>query len=296
YLLANGRGAFFQRHEPLSSEEYLVAASLDGRDRESHIYLAAPITETELEEHYAKEIVESESVSWDKGQQAVIARKHRKLWNLVISDVPMKNPDERKVLNALIEGIKEAGLGALPWDRMTENLRARINLLHRMGENLPELSDDRFLANLKDCLAPWLKGMARLEHLKRLDLKDILLSMLTWEQRQALERLAPTHITVPSGSRIPVDYTAGERPILPVRLQEMFGLDRTPAIADGKVPLVLHLLSPAGRPMQVTEDLAGFWANSYPLVKKEMKGRYPKHYWPDDPLKAEPTNKAKRRK
>lgn len=295
YLLANGRGAYFPKPEPLSSEEYLVAASLEGGERESRIYLAAPLAEAELIEYFADEIDESEFVSWDSVQKTVAARKQRRLWNLIISDAPLRNPDGEKIIKALISGIREEGLNALPWDRMTEGLRARVNFLHRIGEDLPELSDEWLLNNLDEWLAPWLKGMTRLDHLKKLDMKNIILGMLTWEQQKALERLAPTHLTVPSGSRIQIDYLSGERPFLAVRLQEMFGLEKTPAIANGKVPLVLHLLSPAGRPVQVTEDLAGFWASSYHLVKKDLRGRYPKHYWPDDPLQAEPTSRAKAR-
>ena len=295
YLLANGRGAFFPRPEPLSSEEYLVAASLDGKDRESRIFQAAPVSETELMEHFTDEIVDSEEVTWDSGQQAVAARRQRRLWNLVMSDTPIKTPGEEKVLKALISGIRQAGLRVLPWDKVSENIRARVNFLHRIGKDLPALSDERLLNTLEEWLSPRLKGMTRLEHLKKLDIKSILLGMLAWEQQQALEKLAPTHVTVPSGSRIPIDYLAGDRPILSVRLQEMFGLEKTPAIADGKVPLILHLLSPAGRPVQVTEDLASFWAKSYLLVKKDLKGRYPKHYWPDNPLQAEPTNRTKAR-
>jgi len=234
-------------------------------------------------------------VSWDSGQQAVAARKQRKIWNLIISDVFIQNPDEEKLLKAFISGIRQAGLRVLPWDKVSENIRARVNFLHQIGKDLPELSDQWLLNNLDEWLAPWLKGMTRLEHLKRLDLKAVILGMLPWEKQKTLEKLAPTHITVPSGSRIPIDYLSGERPILAVRLQEMFGLEKTPAIADGKVPLVLHLLSPAGRPVQVTEDLTSFWASSYHLVKKDLKGRYPKHYWPEDPLQAEPTSRTKAR-
>ncbi len=295
YLLANGRGAYFPKSEPLSSEEYLVAASLEGGERESRIYLAAPLDEAELNEYFADDIDESESVSWDSVQKGVIARKQRRLWNLIIRDDTLQKPDGEKVIKALISGIREEGLNALPWDRMTEGLRARINFLKGIGEDFPDLSDEGLLKSLEEWLAPWLKGMTRLDHLKKLDMKNIILGMMTWEQQKALEKLAPTHVTVPSGSRIPIDYLFGKRPVLAVRLQEMFGLQKTPEVAGGKIPLVLHLLSPAGRPVQVTEDLAGFWASSYHLVKKDLKGRYPKHYWPDDPLQAEPTSRAKPR-
>lgn len=295
YLLTNGRGAFFPRPEPLSSKEYIVASSLDGRESESRIFLAAPVTEAELLEYFAQDTVDSESVSWDSAQKSVAARRQKRLWSLVISDSPIQNPREDDVLKAFLSGIREAGLDVLPWDKVTETLRARINFLNRTGEGFPELSDEWLLNNLEVWLAPWLKGTTRLEHLKRLELRNIILGMLTWKQQQALDKLAPTHIAVPSGSRIQIDYLSGNKPVLAVRLQEMFGLDKTPAIVNGKVPLLLHLLSPAGHPMQVTEDLAGFWANSYILVKKDLKGRYPKHYWPDDPLIAEPTKRAKRR-
>lgn len=294
YLLANGRGAFLHKHDPLSSEEYIVAANLDGGDSESRILLAAPVTEAEILEYFARDIVYSESVSWNSAHKAVAAKRQKRLWNLLLSDSPLQNPGEDDVLKAFLSGLRESGLGAIPWDKASETLRARINFLHRTGEDFPELSDEWLLNNLEIWLAPWLKGITRIEHLKRLELRDIITGMLTWKQQQALDRLAPTHISVPSGSRIPVDYITGNKPVLAVRLQEMFGLDKTPAIASGRVPLLLHLLSPAGRPMQITEDLAGFWSNSYIFVKKELKGRYPKHYWPDDPLIAEPTRKTRR--
>jgi ATP-dependent helicase HrpB len=162
------------------------------------------------------------------------------------------------------------------------------------GIEFPALTDEYLLGGLDVWLAPFVAGMTRLEHLKRLDLRAALMSILDWERQKALERLAPSHIAVPTGSRIQIDY-GGERPSLSVRLQEMFGLAKTPSVAGGKVPLVVQLLSPAGRPVQVTDDLAGFWARSYEMVKKEMKGRYPRHHWPDNPLEAEPTRRAKKK-
>jgi ATP-dependent helicase HrpB len=150
------------------------------------------------------------------------------------------------------------------------------------------------LGTLEEWLAPHLAGVTRRSQLERLDLAQLLRQRLSWEQRQALDRLAPTHVAVPSGSRLPIDYGAGDVPVLAVRLQEMFGARETPSVAGGRVPLLLHLLSPAGRPLQVTRDLAGFWAGSYPMVRSEMRGRYPKHAWPDDPLAAAPTARAKR--
>lgn len=296
YLLSNGRGAFFRTRE-FFNEEYVVAASLDGSERESRIFLAAPIKEAELGQHFGGDMAEVESVEWDQAHGGVSAKAQRRLWSLVLSEKQLLRPDKAKVLDALLSGIRQSGLAVLPWDKASENLRARINLLRSLGEEgggLPELTDKRMVEKLDEWLGPWLAGMTRLEHLRRLDLSEVLFGLLSWDQRRLLDRLAPAFITVPSGSRIHIDYTA-ERPVLAVRLQEMFGLERTPSIANGKMPLLLHLLSPAGRPVQVTDDLAGFWAASYQLVKKDMKGRYPKHYWPDDPLEAEPTRGAKKR-
>lgn len=298
FLLANGRGAHFRGPEPLSTREYIVAPSLDGADRDSVIYLAAPVEEAELERDFADEIEEIEFVEWDEAVKGVSARRQRKLWSLVLTDAHLAEPPAEKVLKAFVEGIRKSGLGVLPWDKASEGLRERVNFLNRVSEqtgvSVPGLSDSFLIENLEEWLGPFAAGMTRLEHLKRLDLKAALLSMLDWEKQKALEKLAPTHITVPTGSRIAIDYSQ-ERPALAVRLQEMFGLAKTPSVAGGKVPLVVQLLSPAGRPVQVTDDLAGFWDRSYEMVKKEMKGRYPKHHWPDNPLEAEPTRRAKRR-
>jgi ATP-dependent helicase HrpB len=298
FLLANGRGARLEELHPLASTEYIVCASLDGGDREARVYLAAPVDEGELERDFAGEIEEVESVEWDESAKGVVARRQRKLWSLVLSDARLTEPSEEKVLEAFLEGIRKSGLGVLPWDRAAEGLRERINFLSRVsaltGVEFLALTGERLLENLEVWLAPFVHGMTRLEHLKRLDLRAALMSTLDWERQKALERLAPSHMAVPTGSRIQIDY-GGERPSLSVRLQEMFGLAKTPSVAEGKVPLVVHLLSPAGRPVQVTDDLAGFWARSYEMVKKEMKGRYPRHHWPDNPMEAEPTRRAKRK-
>ncbi|HKW54239.1 MAG TPA: ATP-dependent helicase C-terminal domain-containing protein, partial [Stellaceae bacterium] len=178
-----------------------------------------------------------------------------------------------------------------------ESLRRRVLFLRQLdaAAGWPELSDAALLAALDEWLAPYLAGATRRAQLERLDLASLLRQRLTWEQQQALDRLAPTHVAVPSGSRLPIDYGIGDVPVLAVRLQEMFGASETPSVAGGRVPLLLHLLSPAGRPLQVTRDLAGFWTGSYPMVRGEMRGRYPKHPWPDDPLAALPTARAKRR-
>ena len=206
-------------------------------------------------------------------------------------------PDPEAVREALCEGIRRAGLSCLPWTPEAEQWRARVSLLRRNEgpeSAWPDVSDETLMVRLGEWLGPSLDGMMRLDHLARLDLPAALRRLLSWKQQQDLERLAPTHLTVPTGSRIRLDYSAGERPVLAVRLQEMFGSIETPCVADGKVPVSIHLLSPAGRPMQVTQDLARFWATSYFEVRKDLRGRYPKHHWPENPLAATPTRRAKR--
>ncbi|MBI2413904.1 MAG: ATP-dependent helicase HrpB [Deltaproteobacteria bacterium] len=293
FLLANGRGAFIRGVDALSTEEYIVAASLDGGDRESAVFLAAPIKEPDMLRLFADELEDDESVSWDRVEKAVSARRRLKYWSIVLKDEPLKKPDRAKVLGAFIDGVRE-NPSAIPWDRASEDLRARVAFVRRAASDasLPDLSNEWLFDNLEKWLGGMTAGMTRLEELKKIDLNGALLSLLTWEEKKRLDELAPASIKVPSGSVIRIDYS-GERPVLAVKLQEMFGCERTPAIAQGRVPLLIHLLSPAGRPLQVTDDLKGFWKTSYGLVKKDMKGRYPKHHWPDDPMEAEPTRRVK---
>jgi ATP-dependent helicase HrpB len=210
---------------------------------------------------------------------------------------PLSKPDPHQLLAALLEGIRQQGLDCLPWTRALRHWQNRVCFLRRLAEDQqqwPDASDGGLLRHLAQWLAPYLAGVTRLRDLARIELKKALAGMLSYQQRRLMDELAPTHLTVPSGSRIPIDYS-GEVPVLAVRLQEMFGLAKTPAVAGGRQALLIHLLSPAGRPVQITQDLAGFWQNGYPEVKKELKGRYPKHYWPDDPLQAQATARVRPR-
>jgi ATP-dependent helicase HrpB len=237
-------------------------------------------------------------LAWNPRAELVEAKRERRLWSLVLAEKPLKSPAPDRVATAMIEGIRTMGLAALPWTDTARDLQARVAFLRRVGDERhawPDLGDDALLAGLEDWLAPYLAGMTRRTHLANLDLVAALFARLDWKQRQALDELAPTHLTVPSGSRVPLDYRSGEVPVLAVRLQEMFGATDTPTIAGGKVQVLLHLLSPARRPVQVTRDLKSFWANSYRAVKADLKGQYPKHSWPDDPLQAAPTARAKPR-
>jgi ATP-dependent helicase HrpB len=237
-------------------------------------------------------------LAWNARAEMVDAKRERRLWSLVLEEKPLKNAAPEQVAAVMIEGIRAMGLGALPWTDAARTLQARVGFLRRAADerhHWPDLGDEALLASLEDWLAPYLAGMTRRAHVANLDLMEALLARLDWKQRQALDELAPTHLTVPSGSRVPLDYRSGEVPVLAVRLQEMFGATDTPAIAGGEVQVLLHLLSPARRPVQVTRDLKSFWANSYRAVKADLKGQYPKHHWPDDPLQAVPTARAKPR-
>ncbi len=296
YLLSGGRGANFEGHEPLSSREMIVAAHLDGSQRSARIYLAAAYDTSELREEFADHIRAEEHIGWDPAAGAVLARQRTKFGALVLDDRPLRDPDREAVSRALLEAAAADGLRLLPWSRETRQLQERIVFLRKtMPElQLPDMTDAALAADT-GWLAAFVQGMSRAEHLQRLSLKGALESMLSWQQRRDLDECAPTHLMVPSGSRIALDYS-GDEPVLAVRLQELFGLQETPRVARGRVPVLLHLLSPAQRPMQVTRDLANFWAVTYFEVRRELQARYPKHHWPDDPLSAQPTSRAKRRR
>ncbi|HUY37258.1 MAG TPA: ATP-dependent helicase HrpB [Candidatus Binataceae bacterium] len=295
FLLANGKGAELAASDPLANAEFLAVADLDAARRNARIFLAATLTRDELEEDFGDLIATADTIAWDVRAEAVLARRRATLGALVLEDKPLAKADPARVAATMAEGIRALGIGALPWSQSAENLRARIAFLHRLDSDAwPDWSDAALLASVDEWLAPYIGGITRRAQLAGLDLAEILAARLAYDQRRALDRLAPTHVTAPSGSRIAIDY-AGATPVLAVKLQEMFGARESPAVADGRVKLLIHLLSPAGRPLAVTQDLAGFWRNAYPQVRGEMRGRYPRHPWPDDPLAAAPTKRTKRR-
>lgn len=295
YVLRSGRGAMLDASDPLGREEWLGVAAIDGRDPESRIFLAAPLTQAELEMHFGEQIVIEREVAWDEHADAVIARRRERLGAIVIAEHAVSDADPAELAAALVRGLGAAGVHALPWSDAARRLRERLAFLRHVDHSWPDVSDASLATSIETWLTPRVLGMRRRDDLSRLDLGAALLELLDWRQRAALDELAPTHLLVPSGSRIPIDYSTASAPVLAVRLQEMFGLSDTPRIFAGRVPLTLHLLSPAQRPIQVTSDLAGFWRGSYFDVQREMRGRYPKHDWPDDPLAATPTSRAKRR-
>ena len=299
YLLANGRGAHFAEPQALSKSEFIVAAELDGADREARIFLAAPVGLQELETHFAALISEKADIHWDDRAGAVSAKRERMLGALVLESSEIRSPDPQAVQDAVLAGLKQVGIADLPWTQELRQWRARVMLMrgHRVASVVPwpDLSDEELERTLEDWAPPWIADFTRREHFARLDLSNALHSFLSRAQATILERHAPTHFIVPSGSAIPIDYLDGESPTLSVRLQELFGLSETPAVAGGQLPLLLKLLSPAGRPVQITQDLVSFWNRGYHDVKKDLKGRYPKHHWPDDPYTAQATRRARPR-
>jgi ATP-dependent helicase HrpB len=298
YLMSNGRGALFANPDPLGSEDYLVIADLDGGQQWAKIDLAAPVQLRDIETLYADHIRMVDEVSWDDTTQMVRATRQRRLGSLILSEHGLSKPNPSAISTALLQGIRQAGLDRLAWTPELRQWRARVAFLRRIEgqeSRWPDLSDEALLHELDDWLGPYLSGLTTLDRVTRLDLAQPLHALLSWEQSRQLERWAPTHLTVPSGSNVRLEYETPDLPILAVRLQEMFGCKDTPRLVDGKVPVMLHLLSPARKPVQITKDLSSFWKSAYVEVKKELRGRYPKHSWPDDPLTAPPTAKAKRR-
>lgn len=296
YLLSNGRGAYLDPDDSLAATEWLAVAELDGNPGNARIFLAAALAEQEVREQLAGQIVNRDRIEWDDAESAVRAVREQCLGAIVLEQQPLASLDPQRVTALLLAAIRRRGAVCLPWTPVLRNWQARVLLLRRLqGAQWPDVSDEHLLATLEEWLAPFLAGCTRLEHLASLPLTQALSALLDYRQRRELDVLTPTHFVVPTGSSIALDYTAGEIPVLAVRLQELFGLAKTPAILNGHLPLVLHLLSPAGRALQVTRDLPGFWRGSYQDVKKDMRGRYPKHPWPDDPLQAAPTRRAKAR-
>src|SRR5580704_1022246 len=299
FTLANGRGAHFAEPQGLAKQELIVAVDLDDRERDARILLAAPLTRADIDEHMPERLRRQESVEWNSREQAVIARRTVELDAIVLEEKPLPEIPVEAARAAMLTGVRELGIDALPWSRESRDLQARIEFARKLrgpGESSwPAVSDADLAESVETWLTPWLDGITRKEHLARIPLMDVLRSLLTWEQQRELDSLAPTHLQVPSGSQIRIDYLDPSAPAVSVRLQEVFGLDATPRIGGGRIPVTFKLLSPAQRPVQVTRDLASFWRGSYAEVRKDMRGRYPKHYWPENPLEAQATRGARRR-
>ncbi|MCY1340264.1 ATP-dependent helicase HrpB [compost metagenome] len=303
YRLANGRAAQFGEPDALMKEPWLVIADLGSRQgqREERIYLAAALDPALFESILGEQVLVHDELDWDEREGVLRAERQRKVGELVLSREALPGLDAEARSRALLGLVRRKGLELLPWTPELRQWQARVNLLRRLdlegkGESeWPDVSDAALLASLEDWLLPYLGKVSRLAHFANLELTGILHGLLPWPLPQRLDELAPRTLQVPSGSNIRLDYSEFP-PVLAVRLQELFGLADTPRITGGRLAVKLHLLSPAQRPVQVTQDLANFWRSTYAEVKKDLKGRYPKHYWPDDPLVAEATARAKPRK
>lgn len=296
FVLRNGRGAELPGVQSLSTAPFIVAVDLDDQRPESRVFLAVPLSLEEVQTTFAHDIVEEDAVEFDDETLMVVARSRRTLGAIVLRDVASRAPDPRLVTETLLAAIRRRGVASLPWPDGARRLRERMAFLAANVDGWPPVTDDALAERLDEWLAPSLEDARGWSDIERIDISVALSSLLDWKQRRELDVLAPTHLEVPSGSRIPVDYSDPLNPVLAVRIQEVFGLTESPRLAGGRVPVTMHLLSPAHRPVQVTRDLAGFWRTSYFDVRKDLRGRYPKHEWPENPLEATPTRRAKPRK
>jgi ATP-dependent helicase HrpB len=274
----------------------VAVAELSGTAAQGRILLAAPIAQAEIEQHFGDQIETADEVSFDRGAMALRARRKKTLHAITLSEAPMALQPSVDTARVLAEGLIALGLDRLPWSKPAKQWRDRVMFLRKTeGEPWPDLSDDALAAQREAWLVPALYDKTSLKEFSAGDLSDALMTLLPWDLRARLEREAPTHFEAPTGTMLAIDYEAEQGPTIAVRLQELFGLNTHPSIAKGTVPLVLELLSPAHRPVQVTRDLPGFWRGSYAAVRSDLRGRYPRYPWPEDPASAMPTRRVKPR-
>jgi ATP-dependent helicase HrpB len=296
FLMTNGRGVRIDTRDPLAQAAWVAVAAVDDSGRDARVQLAVALGAEEVAGIVAARREVSDEVVWDADAHAVVARRRERIGAIVLADHPLREADVELLRSALLAGVRAEGLDALPWSGGARQLRQRLAFLHHHDASWPDVTDQRLLERLEQWLGPFVTGMRRLEELRGVDLGTAVLSLVPWELQRQVDMLAPERITVPTGSQITVDYTDPAAPVLAVRLQEVFGLGASPTVLGGRVPITMHLLSPAHRPVQVTRDLASFWRSGYFDVRKDLRGRYPKHHWPEDPLTAEAVRGPKRRK
>jgi len=300
FVLANGRGAAVEQTSALARAPYIAVAELTGTAAQGRILLAAPITQAEIESHFADQIESADEISFDRSALVLRARRKKTLHAITLSEAPLALKPSAETARVLADGLVAAGLDRLPWSKPAKQWRDRVMFLRKAEGDTPhyswpDLSDDALAAGRENWLVPALYDKTALKEFSAGDLSDALMTLLPWDLRARLDREAPTHFEAPTGTQLAIDYEAEQGPTIAVRLQELFGLNTHPSIAKGAVPLVLELLSPAHRPVQVTRDLPGFWRGSYAAVRSDLRGRYPRHPWPEDPASAMPTRRVKPR-
>ena len=293
WQLASGTGATLLTGSLLANNEWIAVADLDGEGRDARIFLAAAVDAEDLAVFLPEQFFSGEEIIWSAKEEAVLAREVKRFGAIVFSEKPLVTRGE-KVVAVLCKGLCQLGWQALPLPDNVQKWLSRVRWLYAQNlvENFPDFSEEKLMETLEQWLAPFLVQVSRRSQLTQVDWHNALLSRLDYAQQQQLGQFAPTHLTVPTGTQVELDY-GGEQPVLAVKLQEIFGLQETPRIADGKIPVLVHLLSPKRNPLAVTQDLASFWQNAYKDVRKTMRGQYPKHYWPENPLEAEPTRRTK---
>jgi ATP-dependent helicase HrpB len=296
FVLANGRGAAIDPATALARAPYIAVAELTGTAAQGRILLAAPIRQDEIEQRFADQIADTTEVSFDRAAMALRARRKRTLHAITLSEAPLAVSPSAETAHVFADGLIAVGIDRLPWSKPLAQWRGRVMFLRAAeGEQWPDLSDTALAEQRAQWLVPALSDKSSLKEFSAGDLSDALMAQLPWELRARLDKEAPTHFVAPTGTPLPIDYEAEQGPTIAVRLQELFGLTTHPSVARGAVPLVLELLSPAHRPVQVTRDLPGFWRGSYAAVRSDLRGRYPRHPWPEDPASAPPTRRVKPR-
>ncbi|NOJ46586.1 ATP-dependent helicase HrpB [Bradyrhizobium archetypum] len=296
FVLANGRGAAVEQTSSLARTPYIAVGELTGIAAQGRILLAAPIAQADIETRFADQIEDTEEISFDRSAMALRARRKRTLHAITLSEAPVALSPSAETARIFAAGLVAVGLDKLPWSKSLKQWRDRVMFLRKAeGDSWPDLSDAALATEAENWLVPALYDKTSLKEFSPGNLSEALMAMLPWELRARLEREAPTHFEAPTGTMLAIDYEAEQGPTIAVRLQELFGLNTHPSIAKGAVPLVLELLSPAQRPVQVTRDLPGFWRGSYAAVRSDLRGRYPRHPWPEDPAAAQPTRRVKPR-
>ena len=296
FVLANGRGASVEQTSALAKAPYIAVAELTGTAANGRILLAAPITQGEIETQFADHIETNDEITFDASAMALRARRRKTLHAITLSEQTLPVKPSAETARVLADGLAAAGIDRLPWSKPLKQWRDRVMFLRAASpDEWPDLSDVSLAAARENWLTPALHDKISLAGFSSGDLSEALMALLPWDLRARLDREAPTYFEAPTGTSLPIDYEAEQGPTIAVRLQELFGLTTHPSIAKGKIPLVLELLSPAHRPVQVTRDLPGFWRGSYAAVRTDLRGRYPRHPWPEDPASAPPTRRVKPR-